>query len=147
MKYVIFTLTVLLFSATSCNKKGCTDPTALNYNSEATKDDGSCEASPTVQELLIGVWDRTSSETIINGVSLGIDPDTENYTYEYTQLEMIFTHQFGIQDTSTYVWNGDTQIVVNGTTTFDLLELTSTSLILSFPSSSQVEDRFYYTRL
>ena len=27
----------------SCGTDGCTDPTATNYNSDATKDDGSCE--------------------------------------------------------------------------------------------------------
>lgn len=32
--------TFLVFS--SCKKEGCTDPTAENYNSEAKKDDGSC---------------------------------------------------------------------------------------------------------
>lgn len=30
------------FAFTSCKKKGCTDPTATNYSSEAEKDDGSC---------------------------------------------------------------------------------------------------------
>lgn len=33
---------VLALSLASCKKKGCTDPTANNYNSEAKKDDGSC---------------------------------------------------------------------------------------------------------
>lgn len=28
---------------TSCNKKGCTDPTATNFDDKAKKDDGSCE--------------------------------------------------------------------------------------------------------
>lgn len=33
---------VLATTFTSCKKKGCTDETALNYNEEAKKDDGSC---------------------------------------------------------------------------------------------------------
>ena len=32
-----------LLTIVSCGKKGCTDPTAANYNADATKDDGSCE--------------------------------------------------------------------------------------------------------
>lgn len=38
-------LPILLLSATavvSCKKKGCTDPTAINYSAEAKKEDGSC---------------------------------------------------------------------------------------------------------
>ena len=39
---VIVVLFFALISITSCKKKGCTDPTAYNYSSEAKKDDGSC---------------------------------------------------------------------------------------------------------
>lgn len=33
----------LTFSFTSCQKEGCTDPAALNYDKKANKNDGSCE--------------------------------------------------------------------------------------------------------
>lgn len=35
-------LLIMLLLITSCKKKGCTDPTAINYSAEAQKDDGSC---------------------------------------------------------------------------------------------------------
>lgn len=41
---VIFLLSIItLVGLTSCKKKGCTDSSAINYNGEAKKDDGSCE--------------------------------------------------------------------------------------------------------
>ena len=42
---VVLTGAVLI--GTSCKKKGCTDPTATNYNEKAKKDDGTCEYAPT----------------------------------------------------------------------------------------------------
>jgi len=39
---VIVVVFFALISITSCKKKGCTDPTAYNFSSEAKKDDGSC---------------------------------------------------------------------------------------------------------
>ena len=38
----------------SCGKEGCTDPTALNYNPDATKDDGSCEEVANEEYVLSG---------------------------------------------------------------------------------------------
>lgn len=42
MRY-FFTLLILTITISACGNKGCTDPLAANYNSDATKDDGSCE--------------------------------------------------------------------------------------------------------
>jgi hypothetical protein len=39
---------LLLGTASSCGKKGCTDPNAVNYNTEAKKNDGSCKFAPTI---------------------------------------------------------------------------------------------------
>ena len=38
----IITIVILATSFIACNKEGCTDPTATNYNAEATSDDGTC---------------------------------------------------------------------------------------------------------
>lgn len=44
MKFTYITLVLIAGSLTftSCKKKGCTDPTATNYDSSAEKDDGNC---------------------------------------------------------------------------------------------------------
>lgn len=46
MNKLFLTLTlaaVIGVTSTSCRKKGCTDSTAINYDSDAKKDDGTCE--------------------------------------------------------------------------------------------------------
>ena len=46
MKKIIKTIAFTLLTLTafqSCNKKGCLDPRAVNYNSKSTKDDGTCK--------------------------------------------------------------------------------------------------------
>ena len=59
MKVNVLKFSVIVMAAAltlaSCNRKGCTDPTALNYNEKAKKDDGNCEYAPVV----------TASETIV----------------------------------------------------------------------------------
>ncbi len=45
----LLAVTALLFgTATSCKKKGCTDSNAVNYSTEAKKDDGTCKYGPTI---------------------------------------------------------------------------------------------------
>ena len=39
---------MVLFTSTSCKKKGCMDSNAANFNSEAKKDNGSCVYTPVI---------------------------------------------------------------------------------------------------
>ncbi|MFT5823197.1 MAG: acetyl esterase/lipase [Crocinitomix sp.] len=63
---------LLLFSFSSCKKKGCTDPVAINYNENATQEDGSCEYEPSlptiIQRISYGIDDRQHFDLYIPGV-------------------------------------------------------------------------------
>lgn len=80
----------LALGATSC-KKGCTDPTSVNYDEKAKKDDGTCLESPSVKsgnELKAGmitsdetwtsdsVYELVGKVVVESGVTLTIEPGT-----------------------------------------------------------------------
>lgn len=79
----------LTLSFTSCQKKGCTDPTALNYSESAKKDDGSCVYAPAENEVVVTenvtanttwtadkIWILGSRIAVTSGVTLTIEPGT-----------------------------------------------------------------------
>ena len=57
-KVLLPLLAIAVVSVVGCKKEGCTDSAAENYDSEATKDDGSCEyhnhATITFDEPMMG---------------------------------------------------------------------------------------------
>ena len=79
----------LTFGTVSCNKKGCTDPAALNYSDKAKKDDGSCEydvvTDPYSKSGYITsnetwtanhIWTLNGKVIVADGVTLTIEPGT-----------------------------------------------------------------------
>ncbi len=79
----------LALGTTSC-KKGCTDPTAINYDEKAKKDDGSCVPAVTTTDVIVKAGEITANETwtsdniyqitgkvvVTSGVTLTIEPGT-----------------------------------------------------------------------
>ncbi len=72
---LFFAFTLVVYS---CEKPGCTDLTALNFNAEANVDDGTCEYPPEDPRLLV-----TGNYLIKDSVFLnGFFQATRTYTME-----------------------------------------------------------------
>lgn len=89
-KGIILLATVIgLATVSSCNKKGCTDPDALNYSEKAKKDDGTCVYAPVENEVIVTsnitsnttwtndkIWILGSRIAVTNGATLTIEAGT-----------------------------------------------------------------------
>lgn len=76
-----------LFLAVSCQKKGCTDSTAINYDQNAQQDNNTCEyaSNDNALPLVINsdltltndkIWFLTGRTVVTNGATLTIQPGT-----------------------------------------------------------------------
>jgi hypothetical protein len=87
LKLSVLMLSALTLGAVSCQKEGCTDSTATNYDEKAKKDDGSCIAATeeTTLNITSNITTNTTWETgkvyvlksriaVVSGVTLTIEP-------------------------------------------------------------------------
>ena len=90
------TLFILGFSSVallSCKKEGCMDSTALNYNEEAKKDDGSCEYFQLTVPTTYSFTDGTNNTVSYGGQTERLDQLTEMTTYMKTGISGVLTNQ------------------------------------------------------
>ena len=104
MKKIAYLLILVL--SIGCQKKGCTDESAVNFSSKHTKDDGSCLYVQTVEPFkatipFAGIWDRQFEAGTGTGawhtVTYSIYEDSIRYTLtgpvgnaDYTMLRDTF---------------------------------------------------------
>ena len=84
MKNLLLLLAVATIGLTSCNKKGCTDPQAVNYDSDAMKDDETCNYKPVIsitgsQSMMVTLGtiyvDPGATASNSDGTAVTVTPD------------------------------------------------------------------------
>ncbi|HIP32419.1 MAG TPA: alpha/beta hydrolase [Crocinitomicaceae bacterium] len=108
---ILLIVTILSLSIVACKKKGCTDPSASNYNSTAKKDNGTCkydtitEPTATLQRVFYGLDTRqhfdlylppghnqnTKTILMIHGGAwvLGVNDDNSVQTFNGAVIDIV----------------------------------------------------------
>jgi hypothetical protein len=126
MKKIIFILAVITLglSFNSCNKKGCTDALASNYNEKSKKDDGTCNyTTPLINFSFSHDFDGTPVSPSVF--------DQLNFTNSNGELLSFTKLQYSISDIRFYLTDGDS-IILDGT--YHLIDLEdAASLVYALP--------------
>lgn len=103
MKKLIFLAAIASIGLVSCKKKGCTDPQAVNYSSEAEKDDESCNFKPTIAitgaatiNVVLGTTYNDAGATAMNK-----DGTSVTVTTDLSQVNTATTGSFIVTYTAT----------------------------------------------
>lgn len=141
-KIILLPMMAIVLLASSCKKEGCTDESAVNYNSKAKKDDGSCTYSG---EVVLWWNQNTSSEMQIFGstvVKLYIDGqfvDSKSASTYWTSAPdcgtnatMTVTKDLGKDKAKSFsfeIQDQDTDVLWTGTLSFDANTCTTQELV------------------
>ena len=128
MKKVFFILSVLVTLISGCAKKeGCTDASALNYDSSAEKDNGSCtykgkvtfwnDVASSLGNVTVTMADGTTG-TITGDYSSAPSCDAAN-CFTYTAKPGTYSYTADESGTSA-TWSGSVTITSKGCTTVRL---------------------------
>lgn len=119
-------LFIALISISSCAKKGCTDASAPNYNSSATKDDGSCTDVPTSSGIL-GIYDGAIVDSIPNTGSTV----NNNQQIQITKIDDSHVQVSSYNGGTLYNFTASVSSTTNGTYVLLIPSQTSTGTTLT----------------
>ena len=103
MKNLLLLAAVATIGLASCKKKGCTDPQAANFNSEAQKDDESCNYIPTIAITGAATMDVELGSTYVDpgATATNKDGSAVNVTADLSQVNTAAVGSFTVTYTAT----------------------------------------------
>jgi len=123
---IAITIAATIGTTVSCRKKGCTDPTAVNYDSEAKKEDGTCEWE-TEHNLTF-----TFSHNYDGGAVSSADFNDLSFTNSFGNVHSISKLIYLVSDFRLYKTDGDS-IVIDGYQLVDLSDAGTLTYQISQP--------------
>jgi hypothetical protein len=102
---IAFTTFAIIASITSCRKKGCTDTSAINYDAEAKKEDGTCEWF--MEHHLTFSFSHNYAGTPVSSS----DFSDLKYTNAFGNIHSISKLMYLVSDLRLYTLDGDSVII------------------------------------